>query len=200
MNTNKMKNLFARFLPLVIIILLGTLTLGATPAFAAGTGNVYIIAAGSHGGSTFIYSDSVGGTKLATTSLLQFIYAGADGVISPPDANGNPTGDDQLIQTGTIGTPWSTAGEFFYFLDNLTDYAKIYVRAWNASSTATATKYGNSELFTLNGGTPKPTPLTWNVTSFATTANKPGNVTLVSIAVTPANPSISLGTTQQFTA
>jgi hypothetical protein len=201
MNTSKIKNLFSRSLAIVVIVLLGGLLPGATPAFAAGTGNVYVIAAGSHGGSTYLYSDSVGGTKLATGSLLQFIYAGADGLVSPPDANGNPTGDDQLIQTGTIGTPWPTAaGEFFYFLDNLTDYAKIYVRAWNASSAAAATKYGNSELFTLNGGTPKPTPLTWNVISFATTTNKPGNVTLVSIAVTPANPSISLGTTQQFTA
>jgi Putative Ig domain len=158
------------------ILLAGALVFGASPAFAAGNGNGYIKAAGSHGGSTFVSNEA--GAKLATGSLLQFIYAGADGIISPPDANGNPTGDDTLIQTGTIGTPWSTAGEFFYFIDNMTDNAKIYVRAWNAASVATATQYGDSAVYTINGGSPKPTPFTWNVPNFATISNKPTPVSL----------------------
>jgi Putative Ig domain/IPT/TIG domain len=184
MNIMKLKNKFPGKLitALWLIGLTGALLFASRPAFAATYGNGYVKCSGAHGGTTFVYSDSVGGTKLAQTSLIQFLYAGADGVISPPDASGNPTGDDQLITTGTVGTPWSTDGEFFYYLDAMTDNAKIYVRVWNAASLSAATKYGDSAVYTINGGLPKPTPFTWNVTDsshaggLATDKNKPGSI------------------------
>lgn len=176
MKMNNMKNKIGRCPVAKFLWLALFLMLSATVVFAAGNGNGYVKCAGAHGGTTFVYSDNVGGTKLAKTSLIQFVYAGADGIADIPDASGNPTDDDSLITppgTGTVGTPWNTDGEFMYTLDNMTDNAKIYVRVWNASTINGATKYGDSVVYQINGGSPKPTPFTWNVPSFATTASKP---------------------------
>ena len=201
MNILKLNNKYsAKLISALCFVFAGILLLGAGTAFAATNGNGFVKCSGAHGGTTFVYSDSVGGTKLAKTSLLQFIYAGADGVIQPPDASGNPTGDDQLISTGTVGTPWSTDGEFFYYLDAMTDNAKIYVRAWNAASLSAATKYGDSAVYTINGGLPKPTPFTWNVTDsshaggLATDKNKPGSIPPTPTPLSISNTSLGGGT------
>ena len=153
-----------------ILALVVGLLVFSTAALAATNGNGRAKCAGLHGGTTFVYSDTVGGTKLATGSIIQFIYAGANGIANDADATnaagGYAGGDDTVISSGTVGTPWSTAGEFSYYLDNLTDYSKIYVRAWNGPSISVGTKYGNSTVYTVNGGSPKPTGFNWNVPSF----------------------------------
>lgn len=171
----EMNKFLAKSGRIIAILAITSITMfGMQSAAIAGTGNGYVKCAGSHGGTTFVYSDSVGGTKLATSSVIQFIYAGSDNTINDPDMNGNPTGDDILISSGTVGTPWNTSGEFLYYLKDMNDYAHIYVRAWNASTIAAATKYGNpTTTYQVNGGTPTPSPFVWNVPDFATTTNKP---------------------------
>lgn len=86
--------------------------------------------------------------------LIQIIYAGANGLDDMPDEHGNPTGDDVLIGTTFAGAgfPFNPhEGKFTTQLthDSLVTGAVIYCRAWNDSSVATATYYGDSQLATL---------------------------------------------------
>ncbi|MBC7188559.1 MAG: T9SS type A sorting domain-containing protein [Calditrichaeota bacterium] len=86
--------------------------------------------------------------------LIQIIYAGADELNNMPDENGNPTGDDVLIGTTFVGAgfPFNPhEGKFTTQLthDLLVNGAVIYCRAWNDSSVATASHYGDSQLAVL---------------------------------------------------
>ena len=86
-----------------------------------------------------------------TSDLVQLIDAGPDGVINPPDENGNPTGDDSLICDIRIGEGYPfnpDEGKFSHSLD-LEAGAVIYCRAWNDASLSTATYYGNSDIKTI---------------------------------------------------
>ncbi|MFH1037776.1 MAG: hypothetical protein V1789_03790, partial [PVC group bacterium] len=93
-----------------------------------------------------------------TGDLIQIIYVGDDGNISPPDTNGNLTGDDQLVATTVVswGTPWSwqtDSGRFaktIYYVDLASPV--IYTRAFNAPELASATFYGDSASFTAGSG------------------------------------------------
>ncbi len=83
--------------------------------------------------------------------LIQIIYAGPDGENDMPDENGNPTGDDVLLGTTFVGAgfPFNPhEGKFTTQLTDelLVDGAVIYCRAWNDSSVATATYWGDSQL------------------------------------------------------
>ncbi|MDZ7271761.1 MAG: T9SS type A sorting domain-containing protein [candidate division KSB1 bacterium] len=83
--------------------------------------------------------------------LIQIIYAGPDGQNDVPDENGNPTDDDVLLGTTFAGAgfPFNPhEGKFTTQLTHelLVDGAVIYCRAWNDSSVATATYWGDSEL------------------------------------------------------
>ncbi|OGB89987.1 hypothetical protein A2625_01420 [candidate division WOR-1 bacterium RIFCSPHIGHO2_01_FULL_53_15] len=91
---------------------------------------------------------------LPVGSILQYIYAGPNGVIDNPNYNGGVTGDDAIILTAAVGADTkylifsNTAGLFYHGV--VYQYAGgtpiVYVRAWNANALATATRYGNSDL------------------------------------------------------
>ncbi|MEA1928271.1 MAG: binary toxin-like calcium binding domain-containing protein, partial [Candidatus Auribacterota bacterium] len=91
-----------------------------------------------------------------TGDLIQVLFVGDDGVISPPDTEGNPTGDDELITTTAIGwgTPWDWAvsGRFCLNLGREPDrgdgkYNSLYARAFNGSTLPKSSFYGNSTIF-----------------------------------------------------
>jgi Bacterial TSP3 repeat len=88
--------------------------------------------------------------------LIQVLFVGDDGVISPPDTDGNPTGDDELITTTAIGwgTPWDWAvsGRFCLNLGREPDRPdprndSIYARAFNAPTLTKSSFYGDSTTF-----------------------------------------------------
>jgi hypothetical protein len=99
----------------------------------------------------------------SAADLVQCIYAGPNAVIDPPGLDGLPTGDDALLAlTERPQTPYTVVGEGFPFAPNagkFTDdfdygYApgsRIYLRAWNASDVGSATHYGDSALYALQG-------------------------------------------------
>src|SRR5690606_12187570 len=87
----------------------------------------------------------VGNGLGGNSDYIQVIYSGPDSVIDPPESNGQPTGDDVLLETEEFpGQFFTVIGEGFPFNPNegkfLEDFnhsldtgARIYVRAWNAS-------------------------------------------------------------------
>ncbi len=88
--------------------------------------------------------------------VVQIINAGANGTADPPDHNGNPTGDDTVVATTTIGTgiaPDATlSGQFSVSIyPPPASGSQLYVRVFNATTTTTATCYGQSSLFTVSG-------------------------------------------------
>lgn len=96
------------------------------------------------------------------SSLIQLIYAGADGTNNPAGADGSTTGDDSilyekvsLLSHGRFGFGGVTAdsGKFIVdFLHRLNAGDKVYARAWTGSEYVTATAYGDSELRIVDGG------------------------------------------------
>ena len=95
--------------------------------------------------------------------IVNFIYAGPDGVIDPPSELGGTTGDDVLLQrvyNGStitrIGTGYEEGPEIGQFDDtffhNLPAGAVVYARAWDASTYLGAVAYGDSLPYTLSGG------------------------------------------------
>ena len=137
-----------------------------------------------------------------TSDLIQLINAGPDGVINPPDENGDPSGDDSLICNIRIGEGYPfepDKGKFSHGL-GLESGTVIYCRAWNAASPSTATYYGNSSTKTVTGagdydfGTwstdtfsqkPTPTPTPTGVPEFSTAGVKVliGCLTIVIVIV-----------------
>ena len=88
--------------------------------------------------------------------LVQILDTGANATAEPPDHNGNPTGDDAIVATTTIGTgiapDVTLSGRF-----SMSVYppplagSRLYVRVFNATTTSAATYYGQSSLFTVSG-------------------------------------------------
>lgn len=103
------------------------------------------------------------GSGLASPSSdkIQVIYAGPNGAIQPPDLDGSPTGDDELLEASEFAGQFYTAvGEGFPFNPNegkftedfvhsLSAGSKIYVRAWNSPNIGEGAKYGDSALYTV---------------------------------------------------
>lgn len=175
------------------LLVLAVLFVSAVAAFAAnmsanaGCDNLNVTLSGGK------VKNSDNATSLAVGYVLQYIYAGPDNTIQPPNASGNPTGDDVLITSKTVGsdTVYATfsgqAGMFYHAFTG--SYAsgtpQVYVRAWNASSIASATYYGNSALFTptLNSP-PSPNSVDYGIANFYT--NVPFNASSIA-SVTPAS-------------
>ncbi len=96
------------------------------------------------------------------SGLLQVIYAGPDGKIDPPAADGSATGDDVILLASGTGVPCAYFGcgsnipadagrfdaEFNLSFASYDAEAEnlLYARAWDAPSAASATAYGDSEL------------------------------------------------------
>ena len=171
-----------------LITCLLAVLLFSTPAWATTDINIYML--GTLGGANTTVRGSDGTTPLPIGYVLQYIYVGANGQIDPPDASGNPTGDDVLIAGGPylVGDNIGEAGTFSHTINSLTSSAKIYIRAYNATSIGSATKYGTSEIFTLNAGVPNP-PDNWEVSNFAT---------LVSFGAAPPTPDITVCTPARY--
>jgi len=86
-------------------------------------------------------------------AVVQFFLDGGDEVISPPDSNGNPTGDDQLKFTIAIGNEVPIiVGEVGLFNASC-NYGgtgdKIYARVFNKSTLTSSTHYGQTSLVTV---------------------------------------------------
>ena len=103
-----------------------------------------------------------------TSDLIQLINAGPDGVINPPDENGDPSGDDSLICNIRIGEGYPfrpNEGKFSHGL-SLDPGTVIYCRAWNAASPSTATYYGNSSIKKVTAETGDYDFGTWSTNTF----------------------------------
>ncbi len=95
--------------------------------------------------------------------VVQCIYAGPDGIIAPAGLDGMPTGDDVLLYlTERPTTPYTVVGEGFPFSPNTGRFtddfehnlpagARVYLRAWNAPDIGSATHYGDSGLYAVQG-------------------------------------------------
>jgi len=91
------------------------------------------------------------GDGSSISDFVQLINAGSDGIINPPDGNGNPTGDDSLICEIRIGEGYPfepDKGKFSHGLGLEVDTV-IYCRAWNEASIEDATYYGDSITITV---------------------------------------------------
>jgi hypothetical protein len=93
-------------------------------------------------------SDETTGMWLERHDTIQIINAG-DGQIDPPNNHRGVTGNDTMIATGEINYPGlgTTNGRFSIGLVPLSKNMVIYVRAWNGSTEADSTAYGNSLTF-----------------------------------------------------
>jgi hypothetical protein len=139
--------------------------------------------------TTFGVYDTDNATVLQTGDLAQLIWAGPDGVIDPPQSDGAPGDDDQLLQSSSINNElplpphqqnkgYISLKTYTFDTDDLQNSGTIYIRAWNASTPQTATAYGDSETTTLVGGTQWSAPRWY-------TGQGPTAVTLSFFAATP---------------
>lgn len=134
----------------------------------------------SPAGGTVYGSD--GHTPLPVGSMIQYIYAGPNGVADAPSAvDGSPTGDDVLLAAKMVGTDevWDafTAQPGLFYCSVTATYTSgsplVYVRAWNGSTFSTSTAYGNSQLFSPVTGANPPIPNDVGIPSFSTVTAKP---------------------------
>ena len=93
------------------------------------------------------------GKPLKAGSLVQYIYAGRDGVANKPSGYKKVSGDDVLIKEGKIGddVAWKSfsnrAGLFFDTVSGKVTagpVVKLYARAWENGK-----KYGDSQIISL---------------------------------------------------
>ncbi|MBN1557731.1 MAG: S8 family serine peptidase [Lentisphaerae bacterium] len=103
------------------------------------------------------------GDGSADSSLLQLIWAGPDGAIDPPRADGRATGDDLLLAAYPSGVTYGRFGAgyaadpdeglfeqvFMHDLTVTTVLQRTYVRAWDGASYESAVAYGDSGLYEL---------------------------------------------------
>ena len=98
------------------------------------------------------------GANLTDGDFIQIICTGANGSIDiPPASNGDPTGDDWLVDTTCAGYGFpfepDDSGKFDEAIDtsNLNVSDIIYCRAWNNNTIANATHYGDSGIYIITG-------------------------------------------------
>lgn len=117
----------------------------------------------SGGSTTFGVYDSNNSTILQTGDLAQFIWAGPDSIIAPPRCDGTPGGDDQLLDMSTVNNgaplppPLQNKGyvplkTYSYDDTEPQQGGVVFIRAWNASTPAAATAYGDSGTGVLTNG------------------------------------------------
>jgi len=104
------------------------------------------------------------GTGGDDASLFQLIYAGPDGGINPPMADGSVTGDDVALFTIPFNKPYGRIGVGSEWLPDMglfdqlfghdfmetTAMRDVYVRAWDASVFGDSVAYGDSALYSLD--------------------------------------------------
>jgi hypothetical protein len=104
------------------------------------------------------YLKDNGGTNLPVGSLVQIIYAGANGTIDPPQADGSPAVGEVLIKSIAVGEDYqfgnfaSSPGMVYDVYqgtyESTNGAPKVYVRVWNGSTISSSTFYGTSSLLT----------------------------------------------------
>ncbi|OGC13684.1 hypothetical protein A3D23_06595 [candidate division WOR-1 bacterium RIFCSPHIGHO2_02_FULL_53_26] len=119
------------------------------------------------------------GSDLPVGCVVQFIYAGADGVIGIPDYQGNPTGvGDVIIGTFAVGSDSAfdqysnTPGQFFHkktYIYPETDTPKVYVRVFDGTTIASSVYYKDFGPFNpaIQDNNP-PTPYYYGINTFNT--------------------------------
>jgi len=112
------------------------------------------------------------GAPLAVGSYLQLIRS-PDAIKNPPgNLSGAPSGNDVIIETATIGEgSGNVPGTFIKYVEEVTNEGYVYVRAWNANSPGSATRYGDSNVKQVGVSPPYP-PEDFDVAAFATTIMK----------------------------
>jgi hypothetical protein len=150
----------SRFITLastLILAMLFPILAQATPAsFEWGTFS-------ATGQTTFGVYDLNNTTILQTGDLAQFIWAGPDRLIDPPMPDGSPGGDDLILDvsaiqnSGSLPPPARNKGyiplkTFSFDTDAPQNGGTVYIRAWNASTPASATAYGDSQTGILSSG------------------------------------------------
>ncbi len=136
---------------LTILIVLGV---AIVPAFATVDLTLY---------NSFALVDNNGTTPLegiaSLGDLVQLILVGPNGVIDPPTTGtGAPSVDDTVLFTTHVGAGLPTTNTGFLvqsgilYADSFGGNSNAYVRFWNSNTTANATFFGNSALFTLPSG------------------------------------------------
>ena len=132
----------------------------------------------AQGGSGFGVYEADDVTVLPTGALAQLIWAGPDGAINQPQADGQPGGDDQLLDTSSVanGPPLTPDQQdkgyiplkVYSFEDGAAQSGGVVtIRAWNAGTVVSATVHGDSITGTLTIGGVLNAPR-WHVTSAPT--------------------------------
>jgi hypothetical protein len=132
----------------------GVVTLaGSLALFLIFAATVLAVSINWGAGNHPIYDETgVGGVLLGDGDVVQLIWDADQDGIDPPGGDGLPQDGDQLLDVSAIGVgAFPNSGKFS---DNVNTNivgvgAVVYVRAWNASSLAAATQYGNSPLATV---------------------------------------------------
>ncbi|PIS29178.1 hypothetical protein COT42_06040 [Candidatus Saganbacteria bacterium CG08_land_8_20_14_0_20_45_16] len=192
----KLKSMVRSLIVLGMILLCAATANAAYLSINAGADNNTI---GAGGGRVYNQAGIGAGHELAVGSVIQYIYAGSDGAINPPATDGDKTGDDVILSTRSVGDDTvylvfsHVAGQFYHSVTGTytSGSPKVYVRAWNSSSIATATHYGNSALVdpAVNPSVP-PLPTDVGLANFATTLTKP--VAAATITRTPATVAVTI--------
>ena len=127
---------------------------GITVPLHIGTTNAIV----NQFGQTLPGSDSAAalfGQPVVAGDLVQIIRT-QDGSISPPDAGGNPTGTNNVvISTAYVGQGVDPAvGQIGQFGLSLPDYdgSSIFCRVFNAHDLASASFYGDSQVYNPGAG------------------------------------------------
>jgi len=138
---------------------------------------------------------------LLTGALAQLLWVGPDGLINTPLQNGSAGGDDVILDTATVlnGLPLPPAQwdrgyipleTYTYDTGDPQNGNTVYIRAWNASTPANATAYGNSTTSSLTSGGTFNAPR-WIMTNTPTAitlstfhATSTGNSSLIRISLT----------------
>jgi hypothetical protein len=128
------------------------------------------------GSAAYGVLDSDNSTPLQTGDLVQLIYAGANGIPDPPNADGLPGGDDELLQTSAVqngmpfpppmrGLGYIPSSTFTFDDADLRRGGWVYIRAWNGPTPQEATAWGESDSTRLE---PEPAAGVFNVTGWST--------------------------------
>jgi len=106
----------------------------------------------------------IAGDGSVDSSVFQLVWAGEDGVVAQPLADGKATGDDEVLavwataeEFGRFGKGFETWPDYGYFKemfghgdDSLTRGSRaVYVRAWDSASFESAVAYGDSDVYDL---------------------------------------------------
>lgn len=112
-----------------------------------------------HVGNSIPVTDEFGQVlpgQASQPGCLVMVLQTTNGVIYPPDVNGQPDPRNPLLPGGTAGIgklarrDATRPGVFGMAMPRPADGAKLFVRIFNSSNTASASFYGDSALFTVN--------------------------------------------------